>query len=328
MPVARCSFCARPIAPFRRLTTATDVQLQCACTYRAYAGIISTSHSIYLCNTHRLREQQLPNRANPFNEAAYAAALKATGLHIYHHHGATTAPNEETALSTLVTLATPTPVSASIATPAAAAAADVSIIQSTTAPTSLLLAQPLFPQGTSDAAVAVGSACTTSALSSSLSVSSSTSQPTTNLHLPLSLEYEPLTSSLSPQQMLSHYGYALIRSTPASQSFVRQLLELKLPKTGETIAGKVQQVAITTSLSEELKQQMYQLIDATVQSLGISTHDKHIVTPKILIAKPGVGQQAVHWDDWRSMQARDKFSSLLFLSDTYSTAMPRFLCRP
>ena len=100
---------------------------------------------------------------------------------------------------------------------------------------------------------------------------------------------------------------------------------MRISTDGEIIPGHVQQVDVSTSLHDSaLTHQWHQLIISTANSLSIDTTDKHIVCPKLLIAHPGDGQQAVHWDDHRHIQSQQKLTCLLYCTHTYSTAMPRF----
>lgn len=103
-------------------------------------------------------------------------------------------------------------------------------------------------------------------------------------------------------------GFAILPPSRSSVRFAAKILNLKVdPKAGERISGDVKQYNllernsyITQSerrFNEEYCKEWRALVKKAFKVLDIegAIENKAIVAPKLLIAPPGKGEQAVHW---------------------------------
>jgi hypothetical protein len=101
---------------------------------------------------------------------------------------------------------------------------------------------------------------------------------------------------LSPFQEQHHQ---LIRADDASRKIAAALMRLhKESYFAEAIGGQVTQydLSIEAFLQSELGQQLRGLVHSRARSIGINPDDLHLVSPKLLLARTGTGEQAIHWD--------------------------------
>lgn len=131
------------------------------------------------------------------------------------------------------------------------------------------------------------------------------------------------------------FGYARIPASLASQELAWTISSLNHALRGGTrISGGVRQVDLERALQQqqlaEIMEEWTALVKATALSLGIdAAAEMFVVDTKVLIAAPGVGQQAVHFDSARARASAEKYSCILFCSNgTHSTALPRFPSNP
>jgi hypothetical protein len=132
--------------------------------------------------------------------------------------------------------------------------------------------------------------------------------------------------------MFEQYGYALIPSTSLSTAFVFSLLEVDVAlDSSQSISGNVRQYDLlkAAAFTDKLQVAWKDLVFTTTASVGLSaalstTH--RLTSPKLLVASPHQGLQAIHWDDATAYQGgQSKLTFILYCSSgTYSTAMPRF----
>ena len=141
------------------------------------------------------------------------------------------------------------------------------------------------------------------------------------------------TGTEATRHSLDVYGYARVRSTETSRHVAWDVMRLcpsHRAKGSTTISGKVKQIDLTiqTDSGAELHAlvpRWVELIHNTAASLGIAHERLHAVDPKLLVAFPGLGHQAVHWDCARDEFSAQKYSFILYCSaGSYSTALPKF----
>lgn len=116
-------------------------------------------------------------------------------------------------------------------------------------------------------------------------------------------------------------------STAESRALAWEMNRLSLRSTGNKIAGKVHQLVVAKLAGgAELLPEWDALVKRVAGALGIiSASELHVVDSKLLIARPGDGQQPVHFDRERHRSSGSIYSCILFCSiGCYSTALPTF----
>jgi hypothetical protein len=138
--------------------------------------------------------------------------------------------------------------------------------------------------------------------------------------------------NLAPAIAWEQYGYALLRFTNDSKELAQLMLEMKLPKKLEQIAGQVAQYDLSkhklftdSSLSFKWRKCVLDSVKAMNTDLFTTLALLHLITPKLLVASPKVGLQTIHWDHINGYESpQDNISVILYCVNTKSTAMPRF----
>lgn len=124
------------------------------------------------------------------------------------------------------------------------------------------------------------------------------------------------------------YGYIRVRGNDRSRQLAWEAVQIsrRASKHSSVIAGNVRQFDI--SVMDHLRDFMSRwsdLLKEVAESVGIDTKDMFVVDPKLLVAPPKHGQQAVHWDGPRHRTSATKFTGILYCSNgSMSTALPRF----
>lgn len=182
------------------------------------------------------------------------------------------------------------------------------------------------------------------AASAAPSIITSNPPEPSDVRLPHSKLAEPLNSEhyrAHPDEMMKAYGYAMLDPTTASTTMAKKIAELELddlmrpdhPHRFSVISGNVRQVNLTSAAQyftradqndwETIMAEAFRRCGLEQEASGL-----HLVATKALDAKPGDGEQPVHFDSADAWAASDRFSVILVCSTgTHTTAMPRF-CAP
>lgn len=129
------------------------------------------------------------------------------------------------------------------------------------------------------------------------------------------------TSEAALREQFRVYGHARVPASPDSFQLAWEILQLPMRQRGEQIAGKVKQFPLQ---DPRLVANWTKVAQAAAAAVGV-TSPEFLVDAKLLIAPPGQGLQAVHWDTARTREAHDHFACILFCSNgASSTALPTF----
>jgi hypothetical protein len=141
----------------------------------------------------------------------------------------------------------------------------------------------------------------------------------------------PDSCRLDPAAVMSKhlrlFGYTFVPATERSRALAHQVAEAREPSlVGEEIAGNVVQADLhQLTGSDQIIPEWASLVKETAELVGVDTSAMFVVDPKLLVAGPGQGQQAVHWDCARDLLAAAKYTCLLVCSaGSFSTALPAF----
>lgn len=134
--------------------------------------------------------------------------------------------------------------------------------------------------------------------------------------------------SIHQREMFNSNGFIRIDGTEQSRAIAWEMMSQRPRAGGELIAGRVRQqdIAANSGLKKAFTA-LETLLRGYARALGVLHDDKplYLVEPKILVAPPGKGHQAVHWDGPRNREAAEKLSCILFCSNGHNgTAMPTF----
>lgn len=125
------------------------------------------------------------------------------------------------------------------------------------------------------------------------------------------------------------YGYARVKANDKSRQLAWEAVQISRRATAKhssVIDGNVRQFDLS-SVDEllDFRARWSDLIKEEAERLGISTNNKFVVDPKLLVAPPKLGHQAVHWDGPRDKKSFGIISCLLYCSNgCNSTALPLF----
>lgn len=159
--------------------------------------------------------------------------------------------------------------------------------------------------------------------------------------LPHSKHSAPLSSMellAHPERMMKLYGFALLAPTVESKAMADRIskIDLEALKRGDSshrhsvISGDVEQVDLRQASSVFSRADQTAWDEVTLEAFrrcGLEEETKllHRVATKVLDAKPGNGEQTVHFDSADGWSATDSFSVILVCAKgTDTTALPRF----
>ena len=138
----------------------------------------------------------------------------------------------------------------------------------------------------------------------------------------------PPVTRLRTRSPFEEYGYIRVKGNDTSRQLAWEAVQIsrRASRHSSVIAGNVRQFDL--SLMDDLRDFLTRwsnLLKEVAESVGINTTNMFVVDPKLLVAPPKHGQQAVHWDGPRHHTSAVKFTGILYCSNgSMSTALPRF----
>ena len=124
------------------------------------------------------------------------------------------------------------------------------------------------------------------------------------------------------------HGYVRIHGSEESRRLAWEVMQIqrRANKNSNLITGKVRQFDLSKQSDlEPLLVRLSTLVRETATRVGIRSDKLHVVDPKLLVAPPQLGKQAVHWDAPRCIESSSIYSFILYCSNgCNSTALPTF----
>ena len=149
----------------------------------------------------------------------------------------------------------------------------------------------------------------------------------------------PLHTSSAPLEHFIHdflscfllYGFCLIRADLVRATISARLAALRSTAPAESITpinGNVAMIDVASHPSADIDSLMDEwdkAILALAAPLPLKDSSRNVSTRKLLVAEEGLGQQVLHWDEWKGPDVDPNTTSVITMcSQGMSTVVPRF----